>query len=218
MIDDLLRPPAVVVETFEDVPGEQPFHGEEDLVAGAVEGRRREFITTRRCARRALAGLGHPATAIRSGPRREPLWPAGVIGSLTHCTGYRAAAVARRSDLGSLGIDAEPHGPLPNGVTRQVTLAEERALLSWLAGSVPAIHWDRVLFSAKESVFKAWYPLTGRWLGFEDAFLSINPTSFVFSAKILVDGVRIDGGTPLTELMGRFLVRQGLIVTAASVA
>ncbi len=215
--DLLLSPPVVVVERFEDIPGEPPFPGEEDLIANAVESRRREFITARRCARRALSALGHPAAAIRSGPRREPLWPAGVIGSITHCTGYRAAAAARRGDLVSLGIDAEPCAPLPDGVAEQVTLAEERALLAGLASSDPAIHWDRLLFSAKESVYKAWYPLTGRWLGFEDACLFIDPIASVFSARILVRGLHTHRGPPLTEMTGRFLVRQGLVVTAACV-
>lgn len=105
MIETLLPASAVAVEAFADVPGEAPYPGEEDLVAKAVEGRRREFITARRCARSALATLGSPASGpIRPGPRREPLWPTGVVGSITHCAGYRAAAVAQRNSLASIGI------------------------------------------------------------------------------------------------------------------
>ncbi|MFU8849783.1 4'-phosphopantetheinyl transferase family protein [Micromonospora sp. SL1-18] len=216
MIEALLPPAVVAVEAFSDLPGEAPYPGEEDLVARAVGGRRREFVTARRCAREALARLGYAPTPIRPGPKREPLWPAGVVGSITHCAGYRAAAVARDTALASLGIDAEPHGALPDGVGERVTVAGEPDLLRHLSHADPSVHWDRLLFSAKESVYKAWYPVTGRWLGFEDAELSIDPASRTFTARLLVDGTRTDGGPPLTALHGRYQVADGLVVTAVT--
>ncbi|MFD2766214.1 4'-phosphopantetheinyl transferase family protein [Micromonospora eburnea] len=216
MIESLLPPSVVSVEAFADQPGETPYPGEEDLVARAVESRRREFVTARRCAREALGHLGYAPAPIRPGPKREPLWPAGVVGSITHCSGYRAAAVARNTALASLGIDAEPHGVLPDGVCEAVTVAGEPELLRRLSHADPSTHWDRLLFSAKESVYKAWYPVTGRWLGFEEAELSIDPASRSFTARLLVDGTRTDGGPPLTALHGRFLVADGLIVTAVA--
>jgi 4'-phosphopantetheinyl transferase EntD len=218
VIAALLPAAVVAVEAFDDVPGEAPFAGEEDLVANAVEGRRREFITARRCARAALRGFGHPDAPIRPGPRREPQWPAGMTGSITHCTGYRAAAVARTADVDLLGIDAEPHGPLPTGVTESITVPDEPGMLDRLAATHPHVHWGRVLFSAKESVYKAWFPLTRRWLGFDDARLTISPTTSTFTAQILVDGTRLDGRPPLSTLYGRFAVTRGLVLTAVSPA
>ncbi|MGY0003196.1 4'-phosphopantetheinyl transferase family protein [Micromonospora sp. I033] len=217
MIEALLPPAAVPVEAFSDIPGEPPYPGEEDLLARAVEVRRREFVTARRCAREALARLGYAPAPIRPGPKREPRWPAGVVGSITHCAGYRAAAVARDTALAGLGIDAEPHEPLPDGVTEVVTRAGEREALARLRAAHPAVHWDRLLFSAKESVYKAWYPLTGRWLGFEDAELSVDPAAGSFTARVLVDATRTDGGPPLAVLHGRWLVADGLVVTAVAV-
>jgi len=217
VISSLLPPFVTSYEELTDIPGEEPFPGEEQLVARAVEGRRREFITARRCARRALADLGHAPAPILSGPRREPLWPAGIVGSITHCKGFRAAAVGRRTDLASVGIDAEPNGPLPEGVEESVTLPAERDLLRKLEAADSSAHWGRLLFSAKESVYKAWYPLTSRWLGFEDAQLTIDPAG-TFSALILIDPARQDGGEPLTEMSGRFTVTDGLVITALTVA
>ncbi|MGA2058558.1 MAG: 4'-phosphopantetheinyl transferase superfamily protein [Bradyrhizobium sp.] len=216
MIEQLLPGGVVVVEAFEDLPGEMVFPGEEDLVANAVEGRRREFVTARRCAREALAELGHAPAAIRSGPKREPQWPAGVVGSITHTAGFRAAAVAPRSIFASLGIDSEQNGPLPNGIEESITVAGEPEMLAALDSAFPETQWSRLLFSAKESIYKAWYPLTSRWLGFEDARLTIDPAG-TFAAQLLIDGARTDGGPPLTELRGRFLVAQGLIATAVAV-
>jgi 4'-phosphopantetheinyl transferase EntD len=217
VIGGLLPPGVKAVEAFGDVPGEPVHPAEEDLVARAVESRRREFVTTRRCAREALARLGASAGPIRSGMGREPLWPPGVTGSMTHCAGYRAAAVARTGTVAALGIDAEPHDPLPEGVVRSVTVPGETEMLAALAMAHPGIHWDRLLFSAKESVYKAWFPLTRRWLGFEDARLSLDPEARTFTARLSVDGSRIDNGPALAEMKGRYLVESCLVLTAVIV-
>jgi len=218
VIEKLLPPVAVGVEAFADVPGEPVFPGEEDLVANVVEGRRREFVTARRCAREALARLGYRPAPIRPGPGREPRWPPGAIGSITHCAGYRAAAVAHRSGLAAIGIDGEPHQPLPDGVAGTVASPGEVAALARLSRTDPAVHWDRLLFSAKESIYKAWYPLCGRWLGFEDVRLEIDPAGRTFTGQVLVDGARLDGEPPLTEVRGRYLVARDLVLTSVTVA
>jgi len=216
MIEELLPRCAVAVEAYEDVPGEPSFPGEESLVVNAVVSRRREFITARRCAREALAKLGYAPVPIRAGPKREPLWPAGLVGSITHTTGFRAAAVASRSVLASIGIDTEQNDRLPDGVEESITVSGEPTMIAALSRAFPATHWGRLLFSAKESVYKAWYPLTGRGLGFEDARVAIDPVG-TFAAKLLVDGARTDGGPPLVELRGRFIVAHGLVATAVTV-
>jgi 4'-phosphopantetheinyl transferase EntD len=132
-----------------------------------------------------------------------------VAGSITHCAGYRAAAVARTGDLLTIGLDAEPDDKLPDAVS----LPGERARLRWLAATAPGPSWDRLLFSAKESVYKAWFPLARRWLGFEDADITINPADGTFTARLLVAGPAI-GGVPLAGFAGRRLARDGLLLTA----
>lgn len=216
MIEELLPHGVVAVEAFEDAPDELTFPGEEPLVVNAVETRRREFITARRCARQALAKLGYAPVPIRAGGKREPLWPAELVGSITHTTGFRAAAVAPRSVFASIGIDAEQNDKLPDGVEETITVPGEPAMLAALSRAFPGTYWSRLLFSAKESVYKAWYPLTGRQIGFEDARLTIDPVG-TFAATLLVDGARTDRGPPLVELRGRFVVAHGLVATAVTV-
>ncbi|MFI1227485.1 MULTISPECIES: 4'-phosphopantetheinyl transferase [unclassified Streptomyces] len=161
----------------ESVPDAPLFPEEEALIAKSVAKRRNDFATARACARRAMAGLGLPPVAVLHGYRGRPLWPEGIVGSLTHCDGYRAAALARATDVLSLGIDAEPHAPLPTGVRELVTLPAERERIGpALPEGADEIHWDRVLFSAKESVFKAWYPVTGLELDFTQAELTFQRT------------------------------------------
>jgi 4'-phosphopantetheinyl transferase EntD len=219
MIETLLPPAVRAVELFADPPGALLLPDEMACVAQAVEARRREFTTGRHCARLALVRLGLPPTAIGKGPGGAPCWPAGVIGSITHCAGYRAAAVARSEDLIAIGIDAEPDEPLPAGVLDLVSSPVERSRLAALAARAPGVAWDRVLFSAKESVYKTWFPLTGEWLGFDGADISLGLTPGVdatvgtFVARILAPGATVVGDER-GELHGRFAVRHGLAVTA----
>jgi enterobactin synthetase component D / holo-[acyl-carrier protein] synthase len=168
MIERILPPAAVAAELFGDEPAEL-FPAEEAAIAQAVSRRRREFTSVRVCARRALAGLGQPPAPLVPGEQGAPRWPDGITGSMTHCDGYRGCVVARTADLASVGLDAEPNDVLPSRVERVVALPAERAHIAALAAAAPGVRWDRLLFCAKEAVYKAWYPVTGRWLGFEQA-------------------------------------------------
>ena len=190
---------------------------EEPLIARSVAKRRNEFITVRYCARQALVDLGMEPTPILKGERGEPCWPDGIVGSLTHCEGFRGAAVGRREHIRSVGIDAEPHGALPDGVLDAISIPIERHELQAMPHGV---HWDRVLFCAKEATYKAWYPLTHRWLGFEDAHITFavdtsdgSGQSGSFTSEILIDPVA-ESGPPLTSLSGRWSVQNGIALTA----
>jgi 4'-phosphopantetheinyl transferase EntD len=201
-------------ELYSDPPDLTPLPDEEPLIARSVTKRRNEFITVRHCARLALGQLGIPPAPILKGDKGEPCWPDGVVGSLTHCDGYRGAVVGRVSDVRSVGIDAEPHDVLPSGVLDAVSLPAERRELAVLPDG---LYWDRILFCAKEATYKAWYPLTRRWLGFDDAHIVFDIDSGgntgQFVSQILIDPTAVSG-PPLTALRGRWLVRDGLALTA----
>jgi 4'-phosphopantetheinyl transferase EntD len=216
VIEEILPAEAAAVDTREDRLDVELFPQELTSLGDAVEKRRREFITARACARDALAQLGLPPSPIPTGERGEPLWPEGVVGSITHCAGYRACALARSRELAGLGIDAEPDAPLPDGVLEQVARAEERVLLAELARARPAIHWDRLLFCAKEAVYKVWFPLARSWLGFADATLAIDPLRGSFQARLLVPTPSAVGIPALLE--GRWLARDGLVLAAIALA
>jgi 4'-phosphopantetheinyl transferase EntD len=134
---------------------------------------------------------------------------------MTHCDGYRAAAAARSDDLLAVGVDAEPHGPLPDGVLARVALGEERAMLAGLATARADVAWDRVLFSAKESVFKAWFPLAQRWLGFEECRVELLPDGAV-RAQLLVPGPTA-GGARIDVFHGRWRVLRTHVATVVAV-
>ncbi|MFC9324577.1 4'-phosphopantetheinyl transferase [Kitasatospora sp. NPDC057015] len=205
MIEDLLNGPVMTAELFGDSVAVL-YPEEAAVIEHAVDKRRREFTSVRVCARRALARLGRPPVPLVPGAGGAPGWPPGIVGSMTHCDGYRACAVARSDAVASLGIDAEPHLPLPAGVEEAVTGASERAHLARLARRFPATAWDRLLFSAKESVYKTWYPLTGRRLEFEEAEVEFEPDGG-FTARILVPA-------PVGEFTGRWLTGESHLLTA----
>jgi len=174
------------------------------VIRRAVDRRRGEFITARACARMALARLGHSPEPIPSGPAGEPRWPPGIVGSITHCDGYRAAAVARADQVGALAIDAEPNRPLPPGVLAAIAAPEERSRLLRYRVEAAAVCWDRLLFSAKEAVFKLWFPLTGERLGFADASIEFDLAGWNFDAHL-------SAGRP--SLRGCWMVGEGLLAT-----
>ncbi|MFC7450031.1 4'-phosphopantetheinyl transferase Npt [Rhodococcus daqingensis] len=221
MIEKILPTGVAYAELFEDPPGLAPHPQEEALIARAVDKRRREFTSARHCARVALDKLGMDPAPILKGERGVPLFPRGVVGSLTHCDGYRGAVLGYSMQVRSVGIDAEPHGPLPDGVLDAVSLPEERTAIAASAESV--VHWDRILFCAKEATYKAWFPLTGRWLGFEDAHITFTlaestagAAAGTFHSKLLVPGETVSG-PPLSSFDGRWMVADGLVITAITV-
>lgn len=211
----LLPPPVAVAQCRGDeLPdGDLGVHpGEEAAVARAVPQRRREFVVARACARQALRRLGAPAGAIPKGPAGEPQWPAGVVGSITHCTGFAAAAVARSSELLTLGIDAEPHEPLPDGVLALTASPAEIDHLDALLVADPQVHWGRLLFCTKEAIYKAWYPARQRWLGFEDADVRLSPDGS-FRSRLLLPPVTAG---PFARCRGRWALDGDVLVAAVS--
>jgi 4'-phosphopantetheinyl transferase EntD len=206
VIEELLPDVVATAETFDDPPEATLFDAEAVEIVKAVAKRRREFTSGRWCAHRAMRALGVQPVPLLRGERGAPQWPAEVVGSITHCAGYRGAAVARRRQLRSVGIDAEQHEPLPDGVLDVISLPEEREHIAELSTRDPDICWDRILFSCKESVYKTWYPVTGEWLGFEDAELEFGAGSFTARLHKSAAG--------LTGFSGRWLVRDGLVLSA----
>lgn len=218
LVPESVRSRAAYGDELDDAP---LFPEEAAHVAKAVAKRRAEYAAGRACARAALAALGsEPGPIPRDAERGAPVWPEGVVGSITHCEGYRAAAVAHATDILTLGIDAEPHGPLPDGVLDVIVATPlERSRLAGLTEQDPKTHWDRLLFSAKETVYKAWYPFHRRMLGFKEAELLFarDPGATdrgTYTARLLIPGPLLAEGTGPDIFSGRWIVRDGFVVTA----
>ena len=186
---------------------------------------RGEAVVARALARRQRAvTIGGPAPAPRWPSWAEQTVPIlrshgarphglrGITGGHAHA----APAPGPRQPPGAtafvtLSLDAEPDEALPAGVLDVISRPQERAQIAALAAARPdAACWDRLLFCAKESVYKAWFPLGQDWLGFDDAEIVIDAGG-TFTARLLVPGPLVSG-SPLTSLRGRWLAARGLLV------
>ncbi len=185
--------------------------GEEAHVAKAVAKRRREFAFGRACARRALELLGMAPSALPVGPDRAPVWPPAVVGSITHCQGLAAAAVAPRRALEGIGIDAELAEPLERDLRRLILTERER---TWIAHTEAPANgdWAKLVFCAKESVHKCIAPITGIMLDFLEVDLVVEPRGGRFRAH-LAPGSRWD--LPDVERVdGRFAIAPPFVLTS----
>ena len=213
MLESILPAGVEYQECFGEAPGGVLFPEEEQIIAHAVPARRGEYATVRSCARACLGRLGYPRVPILPGVGGAPIWPAGVRGSLTHCAGYAAAAVALLPQVSAIGIDAEPDAPLPDGVLDLVATPAEQERLTATRRVPGGPNWDRLLFSAKEAVYKAWFPLVGEWLDHQQAEILINPHDQTFEAQLSRDGLIIDS-RQIHRLHGRWICKQGILITA----
>ena len=147
--------------------------------------RRAEFILGRICAHRALSRFGLESEPIlRNSESREPCWPDSIWGSITHSSGFAAVAVGLKKEIKGIGIDLESFSrSLDFKIRKHVCVDSE---LEWLE-SLPAKQADRalrIIFSAKESIFKCFYPGTKTYLSFKDAEISVNENEKKFSFNI----------------------------------
>jgi 4'-phosphopantetheinyl transferase EntD len=207
-----LVPGSVVVETFSDAPDRALLPAEAAAVARAIPERQREFGTVRHCAREAMRSLGVPSASILPDADGAPVWPASVVGSMTHCAGYRAAIVAPSDRLCGIGIDAEPDVALQGPVRDLILRDEERRHVDELTAPHPERHWDSILFCAKEAVYKAWFPLTRRWLDFGDVEVTLDPGGS-FVARVGVPQPHA-AGLDLGTFDGRWTTGRGVVVVA----
>lgn len=144
------------------------------LVEKAIGKRRHEFATARALVRESLAALGITGFSVVHDADRAPVWPEGIAGSITHCDSRACVAIARRAEAGTFGVDIEHRPELPERLWRMVFLAEEQAYLGTLDPALRA-KLALVLFSAKESLYKAQHPRTRLYMGFSE--LRVHVTS-----------------------------------------
>ncbi len=166
---------------------------EQALVARAIDKRKREFATARRLARAALMELGHGEAEILNGPDRAPIWPQGVRGSITHCDRCAVVAVTR-AEVGTVGVDVEHRDELKRDLWKTVFLPHEIHALDAAFDATDRGRMALVLFSAKESLYKAQYPRTTTFMGFHELHVAIAPDPTDASAGSLLCTFQNDVG------------------------
>lgn len=193
-------------------PGLAALDDEIAALGRAVPRRRRDFIAGRAAAQRAMAALGAPALPVPPGPDRAPCWPAGLVGSLSHSGRFCLAAVARREVLAGIGLDAVEDLPLAEDAGCVGCTPAERA---WLDAQPRAVsgRMRRLILSAKESLCKALYPLSGRPLDFAAVEIAVAVEDGRFAARLRRPAGPVGAGD---EIAGRFGRAAATLVTAVA--
>jgi len=210
----LLPPPIQYSYTHSHMSGASFTPEEAAYIARIHRNRRLEFTTGRHCALAALSALKYEALSLGREADGRPRWPPGIVGSISHCERLCVAAVAREPIFAALGLDVEPRAALPEGVLELVASPEEIASLPcdrFPARSRPP--FDTILFSGKESVFKALYPQVRRFFGFEEVSLALSVDGR-FEAR-LQPGLALEAGRH--SLSGRFALTPDHVLTAVVV-
>ncbi|MCU7872719.1 MAG: 4'-phosphopantetheinyl transferase superfamily protein [Candidatus Thiodiazotropha sp. (ex Lucinoma borealis)] len=168
-LSSLFPPDVVIVKASNEMWSTPLCREEEQLIEGAVEKRQREFRAGRNAAHAALSQLNAPPGPLLRGEKRQPTWPAGFLGSISHCRERCVAVCTKKGELLSLGIDVEPLSPLSKGIARYIDTPEETQF-KLQHETLPA----RLIFSAKESLYKCYYPLIGHYFGFQSVTLNFD--------------------------------------------
>lgn len=215
MIERALPAGLCYAEAFGDRLAAPLLDGEDSLVAGATTPRRREYATARSCAHEVVARLGLEPTPILADEHGAPCWPPGVVGSITHCSGYRACAGGWIEDVRGLGIDAERHRPLPESVQARLMSSREGSHLRQLRRK-DGPFWETLLFCSKEAVYKAWYSYSGSRLLLGDTLVQFDPESNALTAEMRSSAVMHKVAADRT-LTGRWVIERGLALVAIMV-
>jgi len=151
-----------------DIDGDLPplRKEEEPAIGKAIEKRRREFMAGRAAARAAMAAIDMPEIAIEAGPDRAPVWPYGLVGSISHSGCVALAVVARAEDVVSIGLDVEDAAPLQNDLMRLILTGPERDRIAHMT-KPDQLELGKSIFVAKECAYKAQYPLSRELIGFK---------------------------------------------------
>ena len=180
-------------------------------IASAVPARRREFTAGRLCARAALAQLGIDDYPLRVGPAREPLWPPGIVGSISHGAGRCAVVACRSGRIVGLGLDIERSDALSADLVPMICTSAE---VAWCGDQrAGKTDWPKLIFSAKEAVYKCLFPLTGAFLEFHDVAVMPEPRSGRFTASLLTT---IPSVLRLDAVDGRFAWDDDVVMTGVT--
>jgi len=123
----------------------------------AVQSRQCEFMAGRACVQMAMCLLEASNVELpQIGAHREPLWPEGYYGSISH-SATCAVAIVATDEKGYFGIDRQewlPH-EIARSISPNVLCAKEYAFSTLFSNYAEFI---TTVFSAKESLFKAMFP------------------------------------------------------------
>ena len=208
----MLIPPWVVLARCEGALGAALLPEELIFAKSFSPKRLAEFASGRECARRAIASLGHFPGPIAIGPSRSPVWPPGIVGSITHTAGCCIAAAAETTYCAALGIDVELREAVGSEVSAIVLTDKE---ITTRHSTLPQSVYRTVLFSIKESVYKCYNPLVNRFLDFKDVEVTLACDGNCFEATIV--NFELPSLAGRRKLVGRYAVDNRFVYSVLAI-
>lgn len=150
---------------------------EKRLTNNFSDKRIKDFSTGRFCARKALAAIGHENAEILMGDDKQPIWPDGYIGSISHSAKLVGAVTAKAAHIRSIGLDIETIGKIKPEMWRIIYTDSEAEFLNTFTGEELA-YYTILLFSFKEAFYKLQFPLTKTFLEFTDVEIKYRGNKF----------------------------------------
>jgi len=183
MIENLFSNKVIALRATQEMWEGDLYPEEQECISKAVLKRRREFTAGRLCAREVLFRLGVDNFPLLVGPGRAPRWPENIVGSISHCHNLCVVAAAKDKGIKGLGVDVEVAGPLEISVKNLVCSEKEK---QWIADTPPLIVADlaKIIFSAKESLYKCLFPFTRTPLDFMDVQIVLNTQTGEFEVEL----------------------------------
>ena len=190
---------------------------EAECVAGAVRKRRDEFAAGRVCAREGLAQCGIQGHPLLKNESRDPAWPPGIAGSITHTDGFCGAVVCTHRTYRGLGIDVECAGRVTKDLESKICVEEERQWLDREAEDRRAL-MATLVFSAKEAFFKCQFALTSQWIDFSMVTITVADPGASSGEFVLRPNQELEVfGSVTPPLVGRFVASDDHMMTGIAI-
>lgn len=214
MISKLFSKEIETHERCSDICPRSLYPEEKKFVQGAVAKRKREFTTGRWCAREALGKLGAEIGPIPVSKNRDPIWPIGIVGSISHTEGWCGAAVGWKEEVIGIGLDIEHACAVYENLWPYVCTHNELLLLKSVTVA-DRVSLATLIFSAKECLYKCQYPVTKQWIGFKDIEIMVDLYDGCFKALFLVSVGCFGKGASLS---GKYLFHDGRVCTGMALS
>ncbi len=189
-------------------------HPEEEAYTQSIKAKQRrvEFLLGRACAHQALSAFQLSDSPILRDQNNAPIWPETVIGSIAHTQQKAVACAGKRTEIQGIGIDIEDlERSINPNIQRHVCLPQEKEWLARLP-SDELLKYLKIIFSAKESIFKCFYPLSQVYLHFQDAHIEFGGDSSYFEFTLLKTcGSEFRKGF---QHQGTYQISQDMVLTA----
>lgn len=193
----------------------EELHPEEHAFTRSMSLKRQnEFKAGRIAARKLLKNFGFKNFPLLPGKNREPLWPCGISGSISHCDEYCLAVVSRWRNAPLIGVDIEPLEPLPGNLECKVCTENEKTWVRSMKQNGSLVPWSKLIFSAKESAYKCIYPLVKKFIDFREAEIVFYPSSSSFKIRLLSNCSRLSYFV-FSRVEGRFIITDKYILTVS---